>query len=132
MICPACQKDHASDRYAGCCSRGCMRYFRRRTTIPKTAPVAKPPQPAPVAKPVIRVEPPPVVEKVYTCVNCQKVTPDWAAYECRSTAGTTEVRCVGCWMAWKERKRERDDRATLSPPFQGGGERVIRGTKAFS
>jgi hypothetical protein len=63
------------------------------------------------------------------CVDCKQPTPDWAAYECGLGKS---LRCVGCYLKWKERKRMADDQITLSPPFLGSGGRVVRGVGSFS
>ena len=124
MKCPACSAEHSNTSLEGCCSRGCLRFHKRRTPRARPAPLYQPP-----AKPVIVIAPPVIGNEDKPCADCGKPTPDWAAYECGLSKS---MRCVGCYLKWKEAKRAADDRATLSPPFHGSGGRVVRGTGSFS
>lgn len=128
-VCPACNKSHDVPTFAGCCSRGCMRFHQRRS-----APAAKRVrQPPPVQKtvaaprPVIHVDPPAPRDDMVLCSVCQKRAPDWATY---SIDGKNV--CCTCRPDYVARKLVRDDRATPGAPFEGDGVRVIRSTKGLS
>jgi hypothetical protein len=130
-VCPSCGVIHESPRYAGCCSRGCMRFHQRRSRpVPKrptklarelVAAIIAAPPPLPPAEP-----PPPQVDMI-VCDVCQKPSPDWATFE----IGACKV-CCSCRPEFLARKKERDDRARPGCPSMGGGVRVIRSTKGLS
>ncbi len=131
-VCPSCGTIHESAQYAGCCSRGCMRFHQRR----ERKPAARRPKPSPLARELLAVviapqpppEPlPPPTDVMILCDVCQVKSPDWATFE----IGACKV-CCSCRPEFLARKKERDDRARPGCPSMGGGVRVIRSTKGLS
>lgn len=130
-VCPSCGKAHDRADLSGCCSRGCLRYHKRRSAPP----VARRPKPSPLARelvaavletPVVTVTAPPPVDMIQ-CDVCQTAAPDWCTFEIDGRRV-----CCNCRPAFVAGQKARDDRAQPEAPSMGGGVRVIRSTKGLA